>query len=150
MDNLPELRDIHLPSDGVSIFPLAYGWWGLLLLAIAMIFAVKIIFWFRKNSKRIYALYLLKRNASENSASAAVKMSELLRRICISRYPEAVSYSGKNWIDFLNNHAKQKLSKQTAALLLDAPYAPADSDLFAAENVADLRVFCQSWIGANL
>ena len=40
MDNLPELRDIHLPSDGVSIFPLAYGWWGLLLLAIAMIFAV--------------------------------------------------------------------------------------------------------------
>ena len=59
MDNLPELRDIHLPSDGVSIFPLAYGWWGLLLLAIAMIFAVKIIFWFRKNSKRIYALYLL-------------------------------------------------------------------------------------------
>ena len=115
-----------------------------------MIFAVKIIFWFRKNSKRIYALYLLKKNASENSASAAVKMSELLRRICISRYPEAVSYSGKNWIDFLNNHAKQKLSKQTAALLLDAPYAPADSDLFAAENVADLRVFCQSWIGANL
>ena len=76
---------------------------------IAMIFAVKIIFWFRKNSKRIYALYLLKKNASENSASAAVKMSELLRRICISRYPEAVSYSGKNWIDFLNNHAKQKL-----------------------------------------
>lgn len=150
MDNLPELRDIHLPSDGVSIFPLAYGWWGLLLLAIAMIFAVKIIFWFRKNSKRIYALYLLKKNASENSASAAVKMSELLRRICISRYPEAVSYSGKNWIDFLNNHAKQKLSKQTAALLLDAPYAPADSDLFAAENVVDLRVFCQSWIGANL
>lgn len=150
MDNLPELRDIHLPSDGVSIFPLAYGWWGLLLLAIAMIFAVKIIFWFRKNSKRIYALYLLKKNASENSASAAVKMSELLRRICISRYPEAVSYSGKNWIDFLNNHAKQKLSKQTAALLLDAPYAPADSDLFAVENVVDLRVFCQSWIGANL
>ena len=150
MDNLPELRDIHLPSDGVSIFPLAYGWWGLLLLAIAMIFAVKIIFWFRKNSKRIYALYLLKKNASENSASAAVKMSELLRRICISRYPEAVSYSGKNWIDFLNNHAKQKLSKQTAALLLDAPYAPADSDLFAAKNVADLRVFCPSWIGANL
>ena len=150
MDNLPELRDIHLPSDGVSIFPLAYGWWGLLLLAIAMIFAVKIIFWFRKNSKRIYALYLLKKNASENSALAAVKMSELLRRICISRYPEAVSYSGKNWIDFLNNHAKQKLSKQTAALLLDAPYAPADSDLFAAENVADLRVFCQNWIGANL
>lgn len=94
MDNLPELRDIHLPSDGVSIFPLAYGWWGLLLLAIAMIFAVKIICWFRKNSKRIYALYLLKKNASENSASAAVKMSELLRRICISRYPEAVSYSG--------------------------------------------------------
>lgn len=26
MDNLPELRDIHVP-DGVSAFPPAYGWW---------------------------------------------------------------------------------------------------------------------------
>ena len=150
MDNLPELRDIHLPTDGVSVFPLAYGWWGLLLLAIAIVLTVKIISWFRKNSKRIYAQYLLKKNASENTAAAAVKMSELLRRICISRYPEAVSYSGKKWIDFLNNHAKKKLSEQTAGLLIDAPYAPADSVLFASENVADLRDFCQSWIGDNL
>ena len=33
--NLPELRDIHLP-EGVSAFPPAYGWWvilgGILLL----------------------------------------------------------------------------------------------------------------------
>ena len=29
MDNLPELRDIHLP-EGVSAFPPAYGWWVIL------------------------------------------------------------------------------------------------------------------------
>ena len=27
--NLPELRDIHLP-EGVSAFPPAYGWWVIL------------------------------------------------------------------------------------------------------------------------
>ena len=35
-NNLPELRDIHLP-DGVSAFPPAYGWWIMLLSILAVI-----------------------------------------------------------------------------------------------------------------
>ena len=150
MDNLPELKDIHLPENGVSFWPLAYGWWGLLA-AVLLIFALwKIIAWFRKNSKKIYARYLLQKNGAENTAAAAVFMSELLRRICVSRYPEAVAYVGRNWVNFLNEHSKNKLSAETADLLIDAPYAPADSALFAVDNVAELRKFCLGWIGANL
>ena len=29
MNNLPEIRDIQIP-DGVSFFPVAYGWWVVL------------------------------------------------------------------------------------------------------------------------
>ena len=35
-NNLPELRDIHLP-DGVSAFPPAYGWWVILATIIALV-----------------------------------------------------------------------------------------------------------------
>ena len=59
MDNLPELRDIHLPTDGVSFFPLAYGWWGLLLLIVLLLVGIKVFFWLRKTSKKVYAFYLL-------------------------------------------------------------------------------------------
>lgn len=150
MDNLPELRDIHLPESGVSFWPLADGWWGVL--------ALMAVFWalfcvgryFKKHSKKIYARYLLQKKAAENTPEAAVQMSELLRRICVSRYPEAVSYSGHKWVDFLNEHAKQKLPAKTADLLIDAPYAPKNSSLFAVENIAELRHFCQGWIGENL
>ena len=41
-DNLPELRDIHLP-DGVSAFPPAYGWWVVLLAILSIVAAVKLI-----------------------------------------------------------------------------------------------------------
>lgn len=150
MDNLPELRDIHLPADGVSPWPLAAGWWYLLAVAAALAAAVKFYLWFSKNSKKIYARYLLNKKAAENTAAAAAQMSELLRRICISRYPEAVSYSGQKWVDFLNEHAKEKLNAQAADLLVAAPYAPENSELFAAENIENLRGFCRNWIGANL
>ena len=37
MDNLPELRDIHLPSTDISVFPLAYGWWLVLATIVAIV-----------------------------------------------------------------------------------------------------------------
>lgn len=150
MDNLPELKDIHLPEGGVSVFPPAAGWWLVLAAVLAAYIGWRIVLWLKQNSKKLYARYLLKKNAAENTPAAAVKMSELLRRICISRYPEAVSYSGEKWIAFVNEHSKVKLAPETARLLADAPYAPEDSILFSADNIAALRRFCQSWIGANL
>lgn len=150
MDNLPELKDIHLPLDGVSIFPLASGWWWILAIFIAVLGLTKVLWWLRKNSKKIYAKYLLNQNAADNTVVSAIKMSELLRRICISRYPEAVALSGQEWINFVNGHAKMKLSEQTAQLLENAPYAPRSSLLFSEENIKNLRLFCQNWIGENL
>lgn len=150
MDNLPELRDIHLPTEGISIFPLAYGWW-IILFAILLLFAcIKLVIWIRKNSKKIYAKYLLEKKANGNTIQDAVNMSEILRRICLNRYPEAVSFVGNKWIDFVNSKAKNKLSEKTAGLLKDAPYIPADTNTYTEVDVMELRKFCFDWIGDNL
>ena len=150
MDNLPELRDIHLPTEGVSVFPLAYGWW-IVLFAILLLFVfIKFVIWIRKNSKKLYAKYLLEKNANGNSIQDAVSMSEILRRICLNRYPEAVSLVGDEWIDFINSKTKNKLSEKSSNLLKDAPYIPADTKMYTEEDVKDLRIFCFEWIGENL
>lgn len=150
MDNLPELRDIHLPTEGISIFPLAVGWWILPIVIIVFFFAIRLIFMLRRQSKKLYARYLLNKTAKENTLDSVVKMSEILRRICLKKYPEAVAYEGKNWTDFLQEKCKHKLNKRTLLLLQTAPYRAKNDDFFAPQDVADLRKFCFDWVGDNL
>ncbi len=148
-DNLPELRDIHLPTDTISLFPLAYGWWVILSIiigAVVLFFAVRCLL---KKSKKRYALKLLSQVQNEG-LSAAVKMSEILRRICVYKYKNAAALFGKDWIDFLNGHAKYKLEGKAADLLRDAPYIGSQSSVYNQEDVKELYLFCKNWIGDNL
>lgn len=65
-DNLPELRDIHLP-DGVSAFPPAYGWWVILALIIGFLLLYYLVRLARIKSKKLYALHLLENINCNNS-----------------------------------------------------------------------------------
>lgn len=150
MDNLPELRDIHLPTDGISFFPLAYGWWILIVFLLLLL----IISWMAKKiwreSARIYAKHLLKPLKENLSIETVIKLSEVLRRTCLKKYPQAVSLSGQEWIDFLNKNSKNKLSSETSRLLLDAPYMNQQNASYKQEDVLSLWQFCADWIGDNL
>ncbi len=148
-DNLPELRDIHLP-DGVSAFPPAYGWWVILGGIVAVCLLLWIVAIVRKKSKKLYALHLLKKIYSANNVASAVEMSAILRRICVYKYQNAAALFGQEWIDFLNQHCKTKLQGNVADLLINAPYVPHDTKKYGADDVASLRLFCQKWIGENL
>ena len=106
-DNLPELRDIHLP-DGVSAFPPAYGWWVIVLGLLLIFVATKLIKIARIKSKKLYALRLLMIIDKENQIKAAADMSEILRRICIFKYPEAAVKKGNEWVNFIHSHCKNK------------------------------------------
>ena len=149
MDNLPELRDIHLPTEGVSFLPLAYGWWGILCAIIIFFMVLKLFFVLRRQSKKIYAKYLLNKFAKENTLQAAVAMSEILRRICLKKYPQAVAFSGQEWTDFLLSKTKYKLGDSAKLLLQTAPYRK-DGEITDPQIVADLRKFCYAWVGDNL
>lgn len=148
-DNLPELRDIHIP-DGVSMFPPAYGWWVILagVIVLALLFELFLIL--RKKSKKAYALRLLSQINQNNIVPAAVEISEILRRICVYKYPAANALYGENWVNFLNNHTKQKLPKNTVNLLINAPYIPANTKTFDEHDIYELTTFAKKWIGENL
>ncbi|MBR1600272.1 MAG: DUF4381 domain-containing protein [Alphaproteobacteria bacterium] len=150
MDNLPELRDIHLPADGIPLFPLAYGWWFLLLSLICLIILIKLFIWFRRTSARIYARKLLRDLQNSYNLATVVQMSEILRRVCVHKYPHAVAFIGDEWINFLNNKSKYILDTETSDLLKNAPFMPEDTDLYNKEKQQKLWRFCYDWIGDNL
>lgn len=148
-DNLPQLRDIHLP-EGVSVWPLSYGWW-ILIVGIftisASFFAIKYL---RRKSKKLYALHLLKNISNHTVIPSAAAVSEILRRICIYKYPSAVSLSGNDWVKFLHIHTKAKLSAQAQKLLTESPYMPLENSPYSQQDFDDLLKFCTTWIGENL
>ena len=148
-DNLPELRDIHLP-DGVSAFPIATGWWLCLAGIVLLFLLIQFILYLRRYSKARYALKLLKEISAENVVEAAKEMSEILRRICVFKYKEAAALLGTDWIAFLNKNSKTPIEGKSAELLINAPYIPKESSTYSVENLEDLRRFCQKWIGENL
>ena len=149
MDNLPELRDIHLP-DGVSVFPLSYGWWLIIFIILLAPYLVHLLLQIHRAGKKLYALRFLSNISTDNPVIFAIKVSELLKRICLHKYPEAVNLFGNQWIEFLNRHTEKALEKRAGDLLKDAPYIAKDSKSYGEEEVNELRRFCVKWIGENL
>lgn len=148
-ENLPLLRDIHIP-EGVSAFPPAYGWWVILACVLGLILLYQIIKFIRSKSKKLFALRLLNRIDLSNPIIAAQKISEILRRICVYKYPEALTLFNQDWINFLNSHTKTKLSKKASDLLNNAPYISTSSKSFTYNHAEELKAFATRWIGENL
>ncbi len=148
-DNLPELRDIHLP-DGVSWFPPAYGWFVLVLCVLLVWCGYRLFRMWRLTSRKVYALKLLSAQTGLSPIIAGRQISEILRRICVLRYPAAAALVGEHWLQFLLNHTKDKLSASAAELLLNAPYIPENSTRYSRTELNELREFARRWIGENL
>lgn len=149
MNNLPEIRDIYIP-DGVSVFPLATGWWFILAAILFIVFFLKFLFWGVKTSKKYYALKKLKKIDTTQPVEAAIQMSELLRRICTVKFQEASSLYGEEWINFLNQHTDFKISGDKAKLLMFAPFMSKNDKSYHADTASGIKEFCRQWIGANL
>lgn len=148
-DNLPQLRDIHLPPD-VSWWPIAYGWWLIVALVVLGGCLFHLIKYLRKKSKKLYAIHLLKNIQNDSAVLAISSMSEILRRICIYKYPQAVALTGKEWESFLLSKTKAVVSDKAKEILLNSPYMPKDAKGISSQDVEEVRRFCASWIGENL
>ncbi|MCC2624555.1 MAG: hypothetical protein K0R14_428 [Burkholderiales bacterium] len=106
---LSQLKNIHQPN-GVSIFPLAPGWYILTVLIICIVGGL--LWWiFIKNKQKRYKLQiysLLTDIQSSNSAEMLSDASILIKRVAIMKFPQEAVHTlfGDQWLEFLDKTGK--------------------------------------------
>ncbi len=109
-DGVLPLRDLHLP-DPVGWWPLAPGWWFLLLLAVAVLaFGLHRAYRARRhNAARRFALRELRRFETEylehrNPVVLGRQLSQLLRRgmLAYADRDEVAGLTGDAWLKWLD------------------------------------------------
>ena len=150
------LRDIHLPEP-VSWWPLAPGWWMLIVIALIIVLTAYIaIKTYRSRQLRrdiTSELEQIKRQFenSQNKSQLAKSLSVLLRRTNITYNPgsNVAGLTGDNWLAWLDKTSKHstadtQFQSDIGKILLSAPYLPDDAALdFSAQELIHL---CETWL----
>jgi hypothetical protein len=149
--DLSQLKDIHLPH-AISDWPIAFGWWTLLILTILSL-CVTLYCWQRykvNNANKKAALHLLRlkyqRFKADSDSQAFLKHSnQILKRYCLEQYPAAVSLSGLAWTDFLILHSvKTMFNEELAYAMSEGLYQ--QNCKYDAHELYDA---CSDWLKNN-
>jgi hypothetical protein len=161
-----QIRDIH-GIDSVPWWPLAPGWW-LVLLALAI---VGVLAWRFRASWRLRVpipmvtlgtwrwdagreLRALRAAAAERTEKETLaELSELLRRVAMARHGRAAcaGLHGDEWLDWLSEHDPSGRDwRHAGRLLIEAPYAPPRSSDARQAEIKRLFDAVQDWITAKL
>ena len=125
-----QLQDIHLP-ESASIWPLAIGWWVLIvvIILVATWFIIKVIKRVKqkKNQRKILAQFrVLEQKLKDSPSNATVaEINTLLRQLAITYYPrsETASLTGGDWLNFLDvSGGTHDFSRGAGRILIEAPY----------------------------
>lgn len=152
---LAQLRDIQ-ELDPVSWWPLAAGWWLLMLLSLLLL--TGLILWLRHlreyplgswNQDARRRLMRLKKQAPGLSDSElASQLSALLRRISIARLGriQTAGLSGDAWLNWLHEQDPQAYDwPQRGRLLLTLPYAPTTESSNSKSELVELLHAAIAW-----
>lgn len=131
------LRDLHLP-DAIGWWPLAPGWWILLLLAAGALtyLLLRAVRAWQKNAPRRFALAELARYEKEylqhrDPVTLGKQLSELLRRgmLAYASRGEIAGLTGNAWLIWLDNGMPLPyFHTQGGKSLLELPYRNPNSD----------------------
>ena len=132
-DPLAQLRDIHLP-EAVSLWPLALGWWLLIILGV-LVTGLLVWWWLQRSQRKRYRQLAVAEleasyqnfQRSEDTAAYISASQEILRRAALHRYAEQrasiAPLSGSAWILFLDSCIdKQLFATEFGDALNDAHY----------------------------
>lgn len=151
---LEQLHDIE-GIDSISGWPLAVGWWIIILISLAILcllgfYAIRWIA-FKRSWKHdtLQKLALLESNFSDATAKdTVIALSEYLRRIAIRRFSrkECAGLTGEAWLKWLALHDPEGYDWQNkAALLINMPYAPLNA-IISANSIKELIQAIRNWV----
>lgn len=127
-----ELRDIHLPADP-SIWPLAVGWWVLIIISLVIVYVLHKFIQKRKKIKLLTNLMQQelieiqdKFKKHQSKHKLAIDISELLKRFVrhIINDNNATALTGDKWIVYLNNLVDKGIFDDFKIPLTQAQYVP--------------------------
>ncbi len=104
------LRDLHLP-EAIGWWPLAPGWWGVIVLATIGLGWLLVKAWQRRqfNAPRRYAIRELEQIEASylkhrNAVMLGQQVSELLRRVMLAYAPrhDVAGLTGESWLRWLD------------------------------------------------
>jgi Domain of unknown function (DUF4381) len=149
---LAKMHDIAEPGP-ISWWPLAPGWWVLIITAIVSV-ALLIRWRLRRiaaNRYRKEALRLLTQLEANVSATSIADVVDIIKRTALQAYPHdraiiARSY-GKTWVDWLNRQCKVPVFDETAAdALSQAAYRAPSNEPGEPESLRHLLSAARAWI----
>jgi hypothetical protein len=156
---MEQLHDIE-GLDPISAWPLAIGWWVIIGLAVVLLSLVAcyLIRWlaFRRSWKydilqqldQLLASLSAPTVSDETIQSAAIDLSEYLRRIAVRRYARktCAGLTGIEWLQWLSQHDAQNFDwVNQGKLLIHVPYTPANDGL-TAEQLTLLVQAAKGWV----
>lgn len=126
---LPQLKDIHLPGNP-DIWPLALGWWLLLVLvlglAVYLFFIVRKYLCIKKHKKMLFDQFeQLENKLQDADKNNIAEANILLRRLALVYYPSdsIASLTGGDWLQFLDESGNtSNFSRGAGRILIEAPY----------------------------
>ena len=143
-----QMVDIIEPS-AIGIWPLAWGWWALIALAITgiSVITVLIIQHQKRNRYRRQALKTLLDQRFDNALSQSQFLMHLSKQVALAAYPQErqhiASLSGERWLQWLNGKTAAPLFNTPGAKQWQASlYAPNTQQ--APDNA--LTIAFKSWI----
>ncbi len=152
---LSQLRDIHGP-ESASMWPLAPGWWLVVVLVLCAVFiAVKKYFRIKKYKKSWR--YKIEREldviaANEDMTLAKRNISrvnDILKRLAIKLYgrEESAGLAGKKWLAWLSNRDPSNFNwVKKGEILVEFPYMPEEKIQANNEQISTIAKAVKPWL----
>ncbi len=148
VNELP-LKDIHLP-DAITWWPLAIGWWLLIVMVIAAIYGGYLFYkrLTRRTARKDATIVLqdIKQHAKDDVLQTIKALSACLRRVAISidSRENVAGLVGDAWLDYLDNAMDDAPFKTgIGRLLVDAPYQRLVTETV---DIDALITLCEAWL----
>ena len=129
MNPLAQLKDIHAAPDP-GIWPLAPGWWLLMVLFASLIIAIVLVVkryrhWRRRQAIiNMFESVLTEYQNQGDATNMAAQLHRLIRQLMLANGEhQQLGLSGDAFLDYLDqSNDDQSFAKGIGRVLLDAPY----------------------------
>ena len=152
---LDQLKDIYLPSQISSWWPLAYGWWIVIAVLVLLVLLCLLVLRIRKKHRKYIDNVVndFKSNLGETYVTkpkeVVQSISVYLKRIAIYKFTkdDIKLLHGEAWVKYLNSKTKVEVFEGKVAEYLENTYKPQELSDIELEKIVSAS---EKWVRSVL